>query len=71
MGRQENITVFQDTEKICKNNKRLQEATQRAIECQKVILENDILKKVIYDKYEENAKIVVSKKRTFEAEDRD
>lgn len=67
MGRQENITVFQDTEKICKNNKRLQEATQRAIECQKVILENDILKKVIYDKYEENAKIVVSKKRTFEA----
>jgi len=67
MAREDNILIFQDTEKECKNNKRLQEATKRAIEQQKVILENDVLEKIVYDKYEENAKVVISKKRTFEA----
>lgn len=67
MAREDNILVFQDTEKLCKSNATLQEATKRAIAQQKVILEKDVLPSVGYDKYEENAKVVVSKKRTFEA----
>lgn len=67
MAREDNILVFQDTEKLCKSNATLQEATKRAIAQQKVILENDALSSIVYEKYNENARVVVSKKRTFEA----
>lgn len=47
MGREENVLVFEDTEKLCKTKDILIEATKNSIEKQKVILEGDVLPKVI------------------------
>ena len=67
MGREENITVFEDTERLCKTNKRLAEAVKRATATQKLILEGDSLQTVDKNIYEEKARVVVSKKRSYEA----
>ena len=67
MGRDENITVFKDTEKICKTNSRLSESVKRATASQKLILESDILADQKKNIYEAPAKVIVSKKRTYEA----
>ncbi len=67
MGRDENVAIFQDTEKMCRENVRLRESIKQASENQKLILEGDSLFATEKDKYDESAKIVVSKKKTFEA----
>ena len=67
MGRDENVAIFQDTEKMCRENVRLRESIKQASENQKLILEGDSLFANEKDKYDESAKIVVSKKKTFEA----
>ena len=67
MGRDENVAIFQDTEKMCRENVRLRESIKQASENQKLILERDSLFATEKDKYDESAKIVVSKKKTFEA----
>ena len=67
MGRDENVAIFQDTEKMCKENGRLRESIKLASENQKLILEGDSTSASDNDKYDEAAKIIVSKKRTFEA----
>ena len=67
MGREENVAIFQDTEKMCSENDRLRESIKQASENQKLILEGDSLFATEKDKYDESAKIVVSKKKTFEA----
>jgi len=67
MGREENVAIFQDTEKMCRENVRLMESIKQASENQKLILEGDSLFANEKDKYDESAKIVVSKKKTFEA----
>ncbi len=67
MGRDENISVFEDTEKLCKTNPRLMESVKKATESQKLILEKDALAEQKKDLYQEPARVVVSKKRTFEA----
>lgn len=67
MAGNENILVFQDTEKLCKTNPVLQEATRQAIAGQRAILETDTLPEVAYERYDKDSVIVVSKKRTFEA----
>ena len=66
MGREENKEIFQDTEKFCRTNPALIQAWKSSSEKQKLILENEA---VIYEKqiYETPTKIIVSKKRTFEA----
>ena len=66
MGREENKEIFQDTEKLCRTNPALIQAWKSSSEKQKLILENEA---VIYEKqiYETPTKIIVSKKRTFEA----
>ena len=66
MGREENKEIFQDTEKLCITNPALIQAWKSSSEKQKLILENEA---VIYEKqiYETPTKIIVSKKRTFEA----
>ena len=66
MGRDENKEIFQDTEKLCRTNPALIQAWKSSSEKQKLILENEA---VIYEKqiYETPTKIIVSKKRTFEA----
>lgn len=67
MGREENVLIFQDTERLCKTNHILIQATKDAVLNQKIIFEKDVLPDVGYDKYETNAKVTVSKKRTYEA----
>ena len=67
MGRDENIAEFKDTEKLCKINPRLKESVKKATASQKLILENDALPEQMKDLYEEEVKVVVSKKRTYEA----
>ena len=65
MGRDENVAIFQDTEKMCKENGRLRESIKLASENQKLILEGDSLFATEKDKYDESAKIVVSKKKSI------
>ena len=67
MGRDENVVVFQDTERLCKTNERLKESVRKATEAQKLILEGDALDPQKRDMYADPAKVVVSRKRTFEA----
>ena len=67
MGREENVAVFEDTERLCKNNVKLRESVRKSTASQKLILETDDLPEQKKDLYEEAAKVVVSKKRTFEA----
>ncbi len=67
MGRDENVTVFKDTEKLCKTNPKLSESVKKATAAQKLILESDPLAEQKKDLYEDTAKVVVSKKRTYEA----
>ena len=67
MGRDENVAIFQDTEKMCRENDRLRESIRLAFENQKLILEGDAVPSIENYKNAEVAKIVVSKKRTVEA----
>ena len=67
MGREENVKVFQDTEKMCKYNSRLKDAIKESVRQQKLILEEDTISEFDKKKYEEPAKIIVSKKRSYEA----
>ena len=67
MGREENVAVFQDTERLCKTNARLSEAVRRATAAQKLILEQDVLPAQNRGRFDERAVVVVSMKRTFEA----
>ena len=67
MGRDENIIIFQDTEKLCRENELLKDAINRALGLQQFIAENDALSVLDKVRYEEQAKVVVSKKRTFDA----
>ena len=67
MGRDENIIMFQDTEKLCRENELLKDAINRALGLQQFIAENDALPVLAKVRYEEQAKVVVSKKRTFDA----
>lgn len=67
MGREENRMIFEDTERLCKENPRLQEALKNAVAGQKMIPEAESLSIGSLKRYEEPAKVVVSKKRSFEA----
>ena len=46
MGREENVLVFQDTEKLCKTNSTLKDALNKSIQSQKLILETQTLPEV-------------------------
>ncbi len=67
MGRAENVIVFEDTMKQCRENLRLKESVKNATAAQKVILETEGLPIQERKVYDSPAKVVVSKKRTFEA----
>ena len=67
MGRDENIAVFKDTEKLCKTNPKLSESVKKATASQKLILEGDNLSEQKKDIYKDAAKVIVSGKRTYEA----
>lgn len=67
MGREENVTVFKDTERLCRENERLAETLKKSLSGQKLILETDSIESPDLNVFTERAKVVISRKRTFEA----
>lgn len=67
MGKYDNREIFKDTERLIKTNSKLQNLVQSSIEKQELILENDNVSVGLLEKYESDAKVIVSKKRSFEA----
>ena len=67
MGREDNVAVFKDTENFVKSNARISEAVRNSTENQELFLEGDKLPEINRERYADNAKVVVSKKRSFEA----
>lgn len=67
MAREDNIAVFEDTEKLCKSNPKLKESVQKSIAQQRLILEEDNMPKTDKNIYTNSVQIVVSKKRSYEA----
>lgn len=63
----ENVEVFEDTKKLCETNGKIKEVLARSVKNQKLILEEEELSAVDKARFEDEAKIVVSTKRTFEA----
>ena len=66
MGRQENVSIFEDTREFCKTNPIARNAIKLSNDHQEIFLENDPVMPVPKAKGE-LAKVVVSKKRSFEA----
>lgn len=67
MAREDNIAVFEDTEKLCKNNPKLKESVLKSIAQQRLVLEDDSMPEADKNIYANPAQIVVSKKRSYEA----
>lgn len=67
MGREDNVKVFQDTQKMCKSNQRLSESIKFSTAKQQLIFENEEMTDLDLKKYKKKANIIVSKKRSFEA----
>ncbi len=66
--REDRIQVFNDTMKWCKNNASLKEAVRNSVASQRVYLEGEeIIPMTEAIKYDKDANIIVSKKRSFEA----
>ena len=63
----ENVEVFEDTKKLCETNGKIKEVLARSVKNQKLILEEEELSAVDKTHFSDEAKIVVSTKRTFEA----
>ena len=67
MGREDNLEVFIDTEKLVKTNEKLRASVKASEAKQKLILEKDEVVVSNLNRYEEAASVIVSKKRSFEA----
>lgn len=68
MAREDNVLIFQDTEKVTKNNKTLSQAVKGSTVGQKFISEYEIVDVTQYmEQYKDAAEVVVSKKRSYEA----
>lgn len=67
MGREENIKVFQDTERLCKENAHLKGAIKHSVGSQQLVLESDVIIQFDKKKYDTPVQVIVSKKRSFEA----
>ncbi len=67
MGRNTNVEVFEDTEKMCREHARLVEGVKKSRAGQKLILEKEPFPTPKLNIYEEKAHVVVSKKRSLEA----
>lgn len=66
--RSKNIKIFEDTMRQCRENERLCESVCSSIKKQKIYMETDLLEDIEYEKcYENKAKVIISKKRSFEA----
>lgn len=73
MGREENVRIFQDTERCVKELEALRASVKKSIKEQKLIPEYmDVTEAmsgaaVDYDRYSSDAEIIISKKRSYEA----
>jgi len=67
MGREDNVRIFRDTEMHCKKNQRLSDAVKDSVANQKLYLANDAITTPDKSVYKRKAKIVISKKRSYEA----
>ena len=63
----ENVEVFEDTKKLCETNGKIKEVLAWSVINKELILEEEELSAVEKARLEDEAKIVVSTKRTFEA----
>ena len=67
MNREENIKIFQHTQKLCKENPCLKQSIKNSILSQKLVLENDMIPPINKKLFHQPTQILVSKKRTYEA----
>lgn len=67
MGRDENVIIFRNTEKMCNENSRLKESIRKARDGQKLILAGEPLPSFDRSRYADRVSLTVSKKRTLEA----
>ena len=67
MSSVENVEIFEDTKRLCETNGRIKDTLARSVKNQKLILEGEELSPVDKTRFSDEAKIVVSTKRTFEA----
>lgn len=67
MGREENVSIFNDTERLCKTNERLKESLNKSREKQYFLLEEAELQVSDRQIYKKPCWVTVSKKRTLEA----
>lgn len=67
VGREENIMVFEDTERLCRENIRLKESIEKSIAQQKLVLETDSIPAIDKNIYTRPMQVIVSKKRSYEA----
>ena len=63
----ENVEIFEDTKRLCEINGRIKDTLARSVKNQKLIPEGMELPVVHKTRFADEAKIVVSTKRTFEA----
>ncbi len=67
MGREENVLVFEDTERLCRQDERLKASIAGSLSGQRLIPEGEALPKPDLKKYPQGAGVLVSPKRSFEA----
>ena len=63
----ENVEIFEDTKRLCETNGKIKDALAQSVKNQTLILEGVELSVVDKARFTDEAKIVVSTKRTFEA----
>ncbi len=67
MGRDENVTVYEDTKAWCQSEPKLKNAINASVSGQKIIYEKDDVSVDPNHRYDSKANIIVSKKRSYEA----
>lgn len=67
MSRKENVLIFRDTEEICKSNEKLVRAIAESNSKQYIVKEEDSITLTDVHRFENSAKVIVSKKRSLEA----
>ena len=67
MNTYENVEIFEDTKRLCEKNEKLKASVAESVKNQKLILESEKLPVVDKKHFSDEAKVVVSTKRTFEA----
>lgn len=67
MSREENVKIFENTKQMCRTNRTLAEAVRKSTDSQEIILETDTYPMESMKRFDEKARIIVSKKRSFEA----